>query len=494
MLRDIYYMKYFNHPNIIKLLNIINERNIKCRNNKGCQIIGYNIKKYDNKLLDIINMTKNNINLRKQILYQILNGIKHIHDSNFIHNNLNVTNILIYGSVIKISNFSYMYENIAKESVNINKAPEFLSKLETDNKVDMWSIGCIMYQMITGLQLILPNNNSNIMTFDIKKLLLNYDIDKWELDLLIKLLDVNKDTRYSAIKSMSHEYFYDIYKYINIGEYLAYSIDPYHIFSFINKNKNNDNNDNNNNDDNNNDDENDDIDMVDVCRYKRDHYNLLLHSYSLTNLTIKMNIKKLYENIKIVMRLDIKDSLLFQIIYLYINYISKNKFINDLLNNKNIITCCINIIKCLNYLNGLTINKKIRKITELSYDIINKTNTVISPYNFLYIYSKLLNLPFDTYKLSIIIAKCCLFDIDLLSDCPKKIAYCSLHIANIILRNDNITTISNYIRQSDDIWVNLELLIDDIYIENPYILVDFIKKDTLFKVLNIYRLNYKLFI
>ena len=517
LLRDIYYMKMFNHPNIVKLINPINEMSIQPGNksqpndrsqvfpqktfSKRKQVIGYNIRKYDGTILDYVDMIRQNKNLRKQILYQILNGLDHIHKSNLIHNNINPTNVLLYGTSVKLSDFRFMFNNSSATSNNnllaMNKSPEVLLKLESDNKVDIWAVGCIMYFILTGEPLMITEKN--IYDFSVKdsldKLSIN-NIDKYELDLLVNLLLVDKDLRFSTSEAILHEYFYDIYNFIMLGDLLAYNINPYVIYKFI---------------------DNTNLDYYNKQKFKVDNYNLLLHSSSLTNLTIKLDEDKLFDNIRLILKLDmVDDRLLFQIIYCYIHYISKCRFTNNLLDKPHVITSCINYVKCLNYSNGLSIetndssnnNKylKIYKVIECTYDISSKLNKVVSPFDFLYIYKEIMDMSNDIYKLATIICKCCLFDIDLLCECPKLISYCSLYISNLILRDCDYSSLFNYIHDSSDFWVNLELLIQDITIDNPYILIsassnnssssdnNSISRDILFKILNSYRLNKKYFV
>lgn len=496
LLRDIYYMKMFNHPNIVKLINSFSEKYIQSNEKqvsslemftKEKQVIGYNIRKYDGTILDYIDMIKQNKNLRKQILYQIFNGINYIHKSNLIHNNINQTNILLYGISVKLSDFRFMFDNSSTNNnlLVMNKSPEILLKLESDNKVDIWAVGCVMYYMLTGEQLIITEKN--IYDFSVEESIKKLSIDKYELNLLVNLLIVDKDLRFTADEAISHEYFYDIYNYINIGDLLAYNIDPYVIYKFI---------------------DNTNLDYYNKQKFKVDNYNLLIHSSSLTNLTIKLDEDKLFDNIRLILKLDmVNDQLLFQIIYCYIHYISKCRFTNDLLYKPHIITSCINYVKCINYSNGLSISinnnldkySKIYNIIESTYDILSKINKVVSPFDFLYIYTTIMDMSNDIYKLAIVICKCCLFDIDLLCECPKLIAYSSLYISNLILRDCDYSSLFNYIHKSNDFWVNLELLIQDILIDNPYILIGYsdnnlISRDILFKILNSYRLNKKYFV
>lgn len=87
---------------------------------------------------------------------QILHGLNHIHSKNIIHRDLKSENILISGrknDVVKIADFG-----ISKILVDTNQAtttigttnylaPEICDGKPYDMKSDIWSLGCILYEM-----------------------------------------------------------------------------------------------------------------------------------------------------------------------------------------------------------------------------------------------------------------------------------------------------------------------------------------------------------
>ena len=92
----------------------------------------------------------------KTILFQICLGIKYIHEKNIIHRNLKPENIFIDNNkIIKIGDFGILkkfnkdrYTNRDVRTFNY-MAPEIIKNEKYNNKVDLWSYGCIIYELIT---------------------------------------------------------------------------------------------------------------------------------------------------------------------------------------------------------------------------------------------------------------------------------------------------------------------------------------------------------
>lgn len=95
-------------------------------------------------------------------IYQLLRGLKYVHSANLIHWQLKPTNILINAQCdLRISDFSLARpENIdadpidghaEREILQWYAAPEILLNASGHSKaVDMWSVGCIMAEMLAG--------------------------------------------------------------------------------------------------------------------------------------------------------------------------------------------------------------------------------------------------------------------------------------------------------------------------------------------------------
>ncbi|XP_055645496.1 stress-activated protein kinase JNK-like [Toxorhynchites rutilus septentrionalis] len=99
------------------------------------------------------------------LVYQMLCGIKYLHSAGIIHRDLKPTNIVVRADCsLKILDFGLA------RSVGTNfmmtqyvvtryyRAPEVILNMDYDTKVDIWAIGCIMAELITG-QVLFPGTD-----------------------------------------------------------------------------------------------------------------------------------------------------------------------------------------------------------------------------------------------------------------------------------------------------------------------------------------------
>ncbi|XP_054276561.1 mitogen-activated protein kinase 15 [Macrosteles quadrilineatus] len=160
--REIMFLQEFSsHPNIIKLHNVH-----RALNNKDIYLIFeymetdlHNIIEKGNILKDIH---------RRYIVYQLLKAIKYIHSGNVIHRDLKPSNILLNSHChCKVADFGLARSVLQLSShagqipvdpsltdyvaTRWYRAPEILVAAKRYTKgIDMWSIGCILAEMILG--------------------------------------------------------------------------------------------------------------------------------------------------------------------------------------------------------------------------------------------------------------------------------------------------------------------------------------------------------
>ena len=116
---------------------------------------GLDLRKYIN------DHKKSNDFIKKDIILhfisEICNGIQEIHKNKLIHRDLKPDNIFLTGElIVKIGDFG-----IAKQLNNVNAyaktqagtmlymAPEIINGQKYNNKVDIWSLGCIIHELCT---------------------------------------------------------------------------------------------------------------------------------------------------------------------------------------------------------------------------------------------------------------------------------------------------------------------------------------------------------
>ena len=153
---EVYFLRKLNHPNIVKLLEVIREKNDDI--SLVFEYCDYNlyelIKTYKRKQMSI---SESKI---KNIIYSLTLGLSHIHNNGIMHRDLKPENILIRNKEIKIADFG-----TAKEIPKLNpynelnsmtdyictrwyRAPECVLKSKNYNeKVDIWALGCIMAEL-----------------------------------------------------------------------------------------------------------------------------------------------------------------------------------------------------------------------------------------------------------------------------------------------------------------------------------------------------------
>lgn len=147
-IREISILKQLKHPNVINLLDLIHEES---KLSIILEYLDYDLKKY-------IKCTNAPVDphLTKSYLYQILNGISFCHSKRILHRDLKPENLLINkAGQIKIADFGLArafgipIKTLTHEILTLwYRGPEILlGQKEYSTPVDIWSIGCIFYEM-----------------------------------------------------------------------------------------------------------------------------------------------------------------------------------------------------------------------------------------------------------------------------------------------------------------------------------------------------------
>lgn len=143
-LREISILKSTFHHNIIKLLQVVHTQDLLVI---VFEFIDYDLMKYIRR--------HNNV---YQLIQQLIDGINYIHKNSIIHRDLKPSNILVrkdgclkiadFGLARMISPMDYAYSS---EVVTLwYRAPELLMGCSDYlYEIDIWSLGCIIYEMIT---------------------------------------------------------------------------------------------------------------------------------------------------------------------------------------------------------------------------------------------------------------------------------------------------------------------------------------------------------
>jgi len=243
-IREISLLKELNHPNIVRLYDVIHSE-------KKLTLVFEHL---DQDLKKYLDECRGDIPLptTKSFLYQLLSGVAYCHAHRVLHRDLKPQNLLINRKgVLKLADFGLarafgipLYKNFSHEVVTLwYRAPDVLmGSKKYSTPIDIWSAGCIFAEMVTGKALF-PGKDSNDQLQKIFKLMgtpveetwpnvvelpeyrkdFHYypaqplevivpGLDQTGYDLLSVMLKFNPALRISAEKAMLHPFFSDLPK------------------------------------------------------------------------------------------------------------------------------------------------------------------------------------------------------------------------------------------------------------------------------------------
>ncbi|KAG8226949.1 hypothetical protein J437_LFUL004667 [Ladona fulva] len=251
--REIMFLKAFGtHPNIITLRNIH-----KAKNDRDIYLV------FDYMDSDLHNVIKKGNLLKdihiRYIMYQLLKATKYIHSGDVVHRDQKPSNILIdVNCHCKLADFGLARSLNPKESLDGKGTPEIIDPSLTDyvatrwyrapeilvaskrytKGIDMWSLGCILAEMLLGKPLFPGSSTINQVELimntipkpskeDIEGLCSGFGVSLLErapsgpskpikhllrnvrkdaLDLVEKLLVFKPSKRLSAVEALDHPY------------------------------------------------------------------------------------------------------------------------------------------------------------------------------------------------------------------------------------------------------------------------------------------------
>jgi PAS domain S-box-containing protein len=168
------------------------------------------------------------------VSFQMINGLKAIHDQNIVHNDLHPGNILInpLNFLVKICDFSISFvlekDNSSPLPLNRTKSnfayipPEQTGRinLSVDQRTDLYSIGALFYEMIAGkkpfdtedpLELI----HCHLAKTPVAPKNIQPDIPESISNIIMKLLSKNPEDRYQSCRGLKYDLEQCLYKIKN---------------------------------------------------------------------------------------------------------------------------------------------------------------------------------------------------------------------------------------------------------------------------------------
>jgi serine/threonine-protein kinase 11 len=141
--REIRNMRKLDHPNIIRLLEVLHRRDTNTV---------YLILEYARGSLKGQRFTEPQA---VSVFSQIVGGLLYLHSEGLVHQDIKPSNLLVFeGGAVKIADFGIGHSFASAEAVIGTpgyQAPEFLSDTESDpTKGDVWSLGVTIFESIFG--------------------------------------------------------------------------------------------------------------------------------------------------------------------------------------------------------------------------------------------------------------------------------------------------------------------------------------------------------
>ncbi|KAK4478527.1 hypothetical protein RD792_014007 [Penstemon davidsonii] len=150
---EIFILKRINHPNIIRLHDMIEEPGkiyIILEYCKGGDLSMY-LHQRQGRIPEATS---------KHFMQQLGEGLKVLRDNNLIHRDLKPQNLLLSTnddkSVLKIADFGFARSLLPRDLAQtlcgspLYMAPEIMQLQKYDAKADLWSVGAILFQLVTG--------------------------------------------------------------------------------------------------------------------------------------------------------------------------------------------------------------------------------------------------------------------------------------------------------------------------------------------------------
>ena len=209
--RELEVMYKIHHPNVVKLFGHFEDNNY-------CYFIMEYISK--GNLYNLITLDKTKVLSTKivaQIMKDVISAVYFLHNMNppIIHRDIKPENILLHeGIVAKLTDFgwsNYIQDDKERKTVcgtPIYLAPEIIKEQAHDDKVDIWCIGVLLFELITGS---VPFQGKEIETLksNILHLRISWpkEMNPDAKDLISKILKLDPSQRLPLEDMLEHPFF-----------------------------------------------------------------------------------------------------------------------------------------------------------------------------------------------------------------------------------------------------------------------------------------------
>ena len=209
--REVEVMYKIHHPNVVKLYGHFEDNNY-------CYFIMEYISK--GNVYNLISQDKKkriNAQLVASLIKDVISAVYFLHNMNppIIHRDIKPENVLLAeGMVAKLTDFgwsNYMQEDEQRKTVcgtPIYLAPEIIKEQGHDEHVDIWCIGVLLFELITG-NVPFQGNDIETLQNNILKLKISWprDINTDVKNLIMKILKLDPHSRLPLSDMLQHPFF-----------------------------------------------------------------------------------------------------------------------------------------------------------------------------------------------------------------------------------------------------------------------------------------------
>nr|GMC81748.1 serine/threonine-protein kinase ATG1c isoform X1 [Ipomoea batatas] len=214
LMSEIVILRKINHPNIIHLHDMIQEPGkiyIVLEYCRGGDLSIY-IQQRNGRIPEAT---------AKHFMQQLASGLKVLRENNLIHRDLKPQNLLLSvnddNAVLKIADFGFarslqprgLAETLCGSPLYM--APEIMQLQKYDAKADLWSVGAILFQLVTGKTPFIGNDQLQLLQNIVKSTGLQFPSNAKDLsdecrDLCRKLLRRNPVERLTFEEFFNHPF------------------------------------------------------------------------------------------------------------------------------------------------------------------------------------------------------------------------------------------------------------------------------------------------
>ncbi|XAR68900.1 Non-specific serine/threonine protein kinase [Bertholletia excelsa] len=210
LMSEIFILKQINHPNIIRLHDIIQEIgriHLVLEYCRGGDLSLY-IQQCQGRVAEA---------MAKNFMQQLAAGLQVLRENNLMHRDLKPQNLLLSttgdNAVLKIADFGFarslqprgLAETLCGSPLYM--APEIMQLQKYDAKADLWSVGAILFQLVTGKTPFTGNNQIQLLQNIVRSTGLQFPPDK---DLSPECIDLcRKLLRRDPVERLTYEEFFN---------------------------------------------------------------------------------------------------------------------------------------------------------------------------------------------------------------------------------------------------------------------------------------------